>query len=237
MPRRALPRCAEEPDVASLASVLADASRTAMLDHLLDGAAHSIGELARLAGVSPSTASSHLNRLVDARLVATVRVGRERRVRLAGPEIAEVLERLAVLAAPQTSSRAIAPSRAARLRFARTCYDHLAGFLGVTVRAALVDRGWLYATSDTFEPTPALFEWLAGLGHPVAIDGSSRPLTRACLDWSERVPHVAGRIGAAIAAVFVDHGWVVPIRDTRALRLTVRGRKALARELAVAFPA
>ena len=233
MPRRALPRSSEGSDVTSLASVLADASRVAMLDTLLDGEAYSIGALARRAGVSASTASSHLRRLSAARLVAVAQVGRERRVRLAGPDVAELLERLAVLAAPRPAST---PSPTSQLRFARTCYDHLAGMLGVAVSAALVERGWLHATTDTFEPAPALFAWLAQLGRPVAITGSRRPLTRACLDWSERVPHVAGRIGAAIAEVFVDHGWVARIRGTRALRLTAGGRSAVVRELGVAFP-
>ena len=121
------------------------------------------------------------------------------------------------------------------LRFARTCYDHLAGVLGVSVGAALVERGWLHRTSDNFEPAPPLFEWLAAHGQPVLVAGR-RPLTRACLDWSERTPHVAGRIGAAIAEVFVAERWVTRVRGTRALRLTERGKSALAREFGVRFP-
>lgn len=238
MPRRAVPRSLGDPDVPGLATVLADASRAVMLDVLLDGEAHPIGALARRAGVSAATASSHLRRMVAARLVVVASVGRERRVRLASAEVAEVLERLAVLAAAPTGSRsAAAPSRTAQLRFARTCYDHLAGVLGVVVGTALVERGWLHRTSDNFEPAPALFDWLAAHDHAVPIaDGSRRPLTRACLDWSERVPHVAGRIGAAVAAVFIDEGWVMRVRGTRALRLTARGRAAIARELGAGFP-
>lgn len=216
-----------EANVASVAAVLADPSRSEMLDVLLDGQAHPIGVLARRAGVTAATASSHLRRLVDARLVDVDVVGRERRVRLAGPEVAELLERLAALAAPVTS-------RTGELRFARTCYDHLAGALGVAVRAALVQRGWLHATGDSFEPAPPLFAWLAVHGHPVEIGGHRRPLSRSCLDWSERVPHVAGRIGAAIAKVVVDAGWLARIRGTRALRVTTRGQRALADELGVA---
>ncbi len=230
MARRAHPRSHQDPDVPGLAAVLADPSRNAMLDVLLDGRAHAIGVLAQRAAISAATASSHLGRLLEARLVDVATVGRERHVRLAGPDVAELLERLAVLAAP------VGSSRAAELRFARTCYDHLAGALGVAVRAALVQRGWLHATGDSFEPAPALFAWLAEQGHPVEIAGHRRPLSRACLDWSERVPHVAGRIGAAIAAVVVDAGWVSRVRGTRALRITSRGRPAMARELGVAFP-
>lgn len=234
MPRRALPRSTQDPDVTSLAAVLADATRIAMLDVLLDGKAHPIGVLARRSEVTAATASSHLRRLVDARLVVVTSVGRERHVRLAGPEVAEVLERLAVLAAPP---RPRPSSRAAELRFARTCYDHLAGALGVAVRVALVERGWLHATGDSFEPAPALFTWLAAHDHPVVIAGHRRPLSRSCLDWSERVPHVAGRIGAAIADVFVDAAWVTCNRGTRALRLTANGRRAIAHELGVRMTA
>ena len=230
MPRRASPRSIADPDVTGLASVLADASRLAMLDALMDGRSHAIGALARRAGVTAATASSHLRRLVDARLVVATRVGRERHVRLASPDVAEVIERLAVLAASPTSRVPTA------LRFARTCYDHLAGVLGVAVGTALVARGWLHRTSDNFEPAPPLFAWLAAHDHAVPIAGPRRPLTRACGDWSERVPPVAGRIGAALADVFVDEGWVMRVRGSRALRLTTRGRTAIARELGAKVP-
>ncbi len=226
MPRRALARV---PNIAGIASVLADPSRVAMLDVLLDGEAHPIGHLARRAGITAATASSHLRRLVEARLVAIARVGRERRVRLASGQVAEVLERLATLAVPAGGG-----SQLDRLRFARTCYDHLAGVLGVIVATRLVDRGMLHRTTDNFEPSPAVFAWLAGHGYPIA--DSHRPLTRACLDWTEREPHVAGRTGAAIAAMFVGERWVARVRDSRALRLTERGRIALSRELGVALP-
>lgn len=234
MPRRATPPPSVEPDIAGLASVLADPSRIAMLDVLLDGAAHPIGQLAHHAGVTAATASSHLRRLADANLVAIAAVGRERRVQLASPDVAELLERLAVLA-PRPPRAWPGGPRAAQLRFARTCYDHLAGILGVTLATALVQRGWLYRTTDNFEPAPALFTWLADHGHAVAIAGR-RPLTRACLDWSERVPHVAGRVGAALAELCLARRWVIRARGTRALRVTDRGHAALAHELGVRLP-
>lgn len=226
MPRRASPIRSRDPDIAALAGILADASRVAMLDALLDGTAHPIGVLARRAGITAATASSHLHKLIEARLVVVAPAGRERHVRLASPDVAELIERLATLAGS-------AATRGDQLRFARTCYDHLAGALSIRVAGALVERGWLHRTSDTFEPAPALFTWLAERDHPVPITGERRPLSRACLDWSERVPHVAGRIGAALARVFLAERWVTHIRDTRALRLTDRGRVALARELGV----
>lgn len=235
MPRRSSPVPTRDPDIATLAGVLADSSRVAMLETLLDGDAHAVGVLARRAGITAATASSHLRKLVDASLVVVTTAGRERRVRFASAEVAELLERLATLAGPAVSWSAITRTRHDELRFARTCYDHLAGVLAVLVVTTLCDRGWLDRTTDSFEPAPALFEWLAAHDHPVPIT-ARRPLSRACLDWSERVPHVAGRIGTAIAGVFLAERWVARVRDTRALRVTDRGRVALARELGLTLP-
>ncbi|HEV7559637.1 MAG TPA: metalloregulator ArsR/SmtB family transcription factor [Kofleriaceae bacterium] len=232
MPRRALAPESPDPDIARLAGVLADATRVAMLDVLLDGDAHPIGTLARRAGVSAPTASSHLAKLEDARMVVVDRVGRERRVRLAGPDVAHVLEQLAALAAPARTHTPYTRRRADELRFARTCYDHLAGVLGVVVTTALVDRGWLRA--GDLAPAPALVDWLAEHGH--TIDSSHRPIARVCLDWSERVPHLAGATGAAVASVFVAERWVARVRDGRALRITARGRDALSDELGLTLP-
>lgn len=225
---RSVPR-QDVPDIAQLAGVLADSSRAEMLETLLDGQAHSIGRLGRRVGITAATASAHLRKLSDAKLVTVTTSGRERLVRLAGAEVAELLERLAVLATPSR------PAGREALRFARTCYDHLAGVLGVLVVGALTSRGWLHDTGDNLEPAPELFRWLADHGRAVEIAGR-RPLSRSCVDWTERVPHVAGRIGAAIASVCLDARWVVPLRDSRALRVTERGRVGLARELGLVLP-
>jgi DNA-binding transcriptional ArsR family regulator len=243
MARRANPVPRIDPDIAGLAGALADPSRVAMLDALLDGNAHTIGALARHADITAATASGHLRRLLDHGLVAVAHEGRERRVRLASPAVAQLLEAVAAIATVATAPAATAPAatpastrRARELRFARTCYDHLAGIVGVRVTRALVDRRWLRAGDDTFAAAPELLAWLADQGHPVVEDPRSRrPLARACLDWSERTPHLAGRIGAAIAELAVAKQWVVRVRDSRALRLTTRGRTAFARELAVTF--
>jgi DNA-binding transcriptional ArsR family regulator len=226
MPRRVLPRPLRAPVISGFAGALADPSRAEMLDVLLDGDAHAIGVLARRVGISAATASSHLRRLEEARLVTIEAIGRERRVRLAGPDVAELLERIAVLASPDP----VRVSDIDRLRFARTCYDHLAGLLGVAISTRLRDLGWL--RDD--EPAPALLAWLAEHGHAV-VDDTRRPLARTCLDWTERAPHIAGRTGAAIAAVVLQHGWVSRVRASRALRLTERGRREL-RAFGVALP-
>jgi len=230
-----------DPDIARFAGALADPSRAAMLDALLDGDAHTIGALARHAGVTAATASGHLRRLTDEQLVVVAREGRERRVRLASPRVAQLLESIAALSpaarpALAPAATTAAATRARELRFARTCYDHLAGVVGVGVTRALLDRRWLRAHDDTFSAAPALLGWLADHGHALADDPRSRrPLARACLDWSERTPHLAGRIGAAIVDLATAKQWVVRVRGTRALRLTSRGRAAFAAELAATF--
>jgi len=184
--------------------------------------------------VSASTASSHLARLEDARLVCVEVVGRERHVRLAGPEVAHVIEQLAALAAPPARAlTAGARRRADEMRFARTCYDHLAGVLGVMVSSALVRRGWL--RDGDFAPSAELASWLGS--HDMAIaTATGRPTSRACVDWTERVPHLAGAAGAAVANVFIAERWTVRVRDGRALRVTARGRRALADELGLHLP-
>jgi len=237
MARRETPVPRLDPDVARLAGALADPSRVAMLDALLDGRAHPIGALARHAGISAATASGHLRRLLDEELVAVDRSGRSRHVRLASPAIARLLESLAALAAPARPATAASASRASQLRFARTCYDHLAGVVGVRITGALVERAWLRDRDDGFTATQALLDWLAERGNPLPdAPGSRRPLARGCLDWSERVPHLAGQVGAAVAELALGQGWVVRVRDSRALRLTARGRTALAHDLGLTFP-
>lgn len=210
--------------ITQIAKALAEPSRVAMLDVLMDGDGHPIGTLARAARITPATASTHLQILVDAGLVSVARRGRERVVRIADADVAEILERLATLTEQQDHA----------IRYARTCYDHLAGVLAILVGQRLIERGWLHPTTDNLEPSPELLAWLADHGHPVAA--SRRPLSRACLDWTERVPHVAGRVGAALCAVFIETGWVSRVRDSRALRVTSRGRKAMASELGLALP-
>jgi DNA-binding transcriptional ArsR family regulator len=227
-----------DPDIARLAGALADPSRAAMLDALLDGNAHPIGTLARHAGITAATASGHLRRLTDEQLVVVERHGREHRVQLASPAVAHLLESIAAIAAPAPPPIVTAASttRARELRFARTCYDHFAGVVGVGLTRALLARRWLRARDDAFTAAPALLAWLADHGHPVSEDPRiRRPLTRACLDWSERTPHLAGRIGAALVELALAKQWVIRVRGSRAVRLTTRGRAAFTAELAATF--
>ncbi|OKI81585.1 ArsR/SmtB family transcription factor [Micromonospora sp. CB01531] len=221
--------------LAGLAALLADRTRASFCLALLDGRAWTAGELARAAGVAPSTASDHLTRLVHGGLLVEERQGRHRYVRLAGPSVAQLIEDLAGhVPAPPVPARTLrAASAGAALAYARTCYDHLAGRLGVLVHDALLDRGVLDRTGG-LALTPAGVAWLAGIGVPVEpLRTGRRPLVRDCLDWTERRPHLAGALGAALCARFLDLGWVV--RGTgRAIRLTPAGGPALAATLGLA---
>lgn len=202
------------------ARMLADGTRATVCLALLDGRAWTATELARLAGVSRATISEHLTLLVEGGLLSEVRQGRHRYVELAGPETARLLEELAGLtprpAEAATGLRAV--TRRAALARARTCYDHLAGRLGVAVADSMTERG-LLDWSDGVTLTPAGQRWLTDLGVTVERRGA-RPMIRACLDLTERRPHVAGAVGAALCRHAVDHGWVRRIAGDRALRVT-----------------
>jgi DNA-binding transcriptional ArsR family regulator len=227
---------AGDADLARVAGLVGDPTRAAMLVALLDGRPRTAGELGRLGGVAPSTASGHLAQLLDGGLVCCRADGRRRLYRLASPETAELLETLARLAPPTRPRSLRGVDRAQALRTARLCYDHLAGVLGVAVTEGLVGRGVLVVLPDgaSFDVTPAGETWLGGLGVDVAAARRRRrSFARACLDWSERRPHLAGAVGAGVARAFLGHGWVARRPDDRALVVTAAGRQAIWRELAI----
>jgi DNA-binding transcriptional ArsR family regulator len=222
------------PDVAPLAALLGDATRAAMLVSLLDGRPRAAGDLAACAEVSPQTASNHLSRLRAGGLLVLEAHGRHRYYRLASPQVAQVLEALAAL----QSSRAPVPPRLPEgLRVARTCYDHLAGVLGVALTEALLSQKYLVEDEPGYRPTPPGVAFLATLGVNVhRLDSGRRSFARRCLDWSERRPHLAGALGAALLSRLLTLGWVVRVPGGRAVRLSVKGRRALEREVALKLP-
>ena len=216
-----------------VAAAFADDSRAAMVDVLLDGCDHTVGELARAAGIRPSTAVAHVARLERAGVVATHRKGRERLVRLSGSEAAAAYEALSALAREERVVGLRAWTRRERLRLARTCYDHLAGRLGVAVTDAAVEAGALDAD---FGLGLNAYSWFGRLGVDLeALPRSRRPLVRVCTDWTERRPHIAGALGAAVCSAVLDAGWAARQPATRAVKVTPRGASSL-RGLGVALP-
>ena len=221
-------------DIAPVAALLGDTARAAMLSALSDGRAQAAGELAQRAGIAPSTASRHLARLVDADLLVVENGGRHRYFRIANADVAHAIEALALIA-PRQPVRSLKEANAgSALTAARTCYDHLAGRLGVAVTASLVDRSALAEENGGFETGAAATTVFGELGVDLdEVRSRRRPFALRCLDWSERRPHVAGALGAAIAARALEAGWVERRPGTRALRVTGPGREALAAKLDV----
>jgi DNA-binding transcriptional ArsR family regulator len=223
-------------DLAAVAALIADPSRAAMLDGLTGGVPLTAGELARLAGVAPSTASEHLERLERGGLVVSERYGRSRHVRLAGVHVAHALEALAAIAPPKRATGLRAWQHGEALRAARSCYDHLAGVAGVALADALVARRLLEPGDGGFAITRAGEEELAGFGLDIGtIRGARRTTAGACLDWSERRPHVSGALGAALLGELFDRRWLRRRTDGRALTLTPDGATGLASTFGVAL--
>ena len=198
-----------------------------MLDALFDGGERTAGSLARVARIAPSTASGHLRMLAEGGLVSIENRGRHQYVRLAGPQVAHALEALSTIAPTIASTSLRANDRALALRRARTCYDHLAGALGVALADALCAEGIL--TSDELQLTPHGARRLSEFGIDTAqLRRASRPVTRACLDWSEKRPHVAGALGASLCHELIARGWIIRMPEPRIVRLTPAGEKGLA---------
>ena len=213
--------------VATVARALGDESRAGMCLAMLDGMAWTVSELATVARVSVSTASEHLTRLVQVGLVTESRQGRFRYVQLASAEVAEALEQLTSLTQPAapTSLRGVSERR--RLAAARTCYDHLAGRLGVTVLDAFVSSGTV-RSSGGLALTRSGRAWFAEQHIDVdALESQRRPLVRECLDWTERRPHLAGSLGAAVCTLFVEREWVRRTTGSRALAVTPLGQRGM----------
>ncbi|MEU9014030.1 helix-turn-helix domain-containing protein [Streptomyces sp. NPDC048479] len=221
-------------DLAALAALLADETRASFCLVLLDGRAWTAGELARQAGVAASTASEHLGKLVTGGLLAEERQGRHRYVRLADERVAHLVEELASYAAPAADpaprSLRVASARSAMAR-GRTCYDHLAGRLGIAITQAMTVRGLL--RQDTgFALTDQGTAWFGELGIELKRKGR-RPLVRGCLDWTERKPHLAGIAGAELCRHALDTGWCVRIGSERAVKVTADGERALGELLGI----
>ena len=223
------------PNVSATAALIGDSTRAAMLSALLDGKALPAGELAYASGVTAQTASAHLAKLVDGGLLESETEGRHRYYRLAGPHVAQALEVLAAIrpagpvrAKPQTA-------RQKELRFARRCYDHLAGELGVAVTHQLLDRGLIVRDTDkSFNLTSAGVSWFQQIGIDVAaLNPGRRGLARQCLDWTERTHHLGGPLGVALLEAFSELGWLRRSRETRAIQVTLKGQFELRQRLGV----
>lgn len=221
--------------IAATAFLIAEQSRAAMLIALLDGRALPAGELARASGVTAQTASSHLAKLLEGGLISVETEGRHRYYRLADSHVAQTLEHLATIR-PAATARPKALSPAHRqLCFCRRCYDHLAGQVGVEVARALQDHDYIRPASEKqFIVTAAGAEWFASIGVNVAsIKPTRRGLARQCLDWTERVYHLAGPLGVHLMATLCANGWLQRSKSSRAVTVTPKGSSELKKQLGV----
>lgn len=228
------------PNIATVAGLIGEPGRATILGALADGQALPAGELAGVAGLSAQAASGHLAKLVDGGLLAVERQGRHRYYRLASTQVASVLEELAILAGPPPPRAPAARTlEAERLRQARTCYDHLAGELGVAVATALEARGLLApAEGKRLKVTLAGVAWFGtvlGLD-ATALKPGRHGIACRCLDWTERRHHLAGPLGTHMLRRCCDLGWLTRTPGSRAVRLTPAGGNNLRQRLGIDFP-
>ena len=216
------------PQIAEVAALVGDPARANMLVALLGGRALTATELAYAAGVSPQTTSGHLGKLSAARLVMLMKQGRHRYYRLAGSHVAHMLESIMHVAIDGPPRYQPCSKTDDQMRRARTCYDHIAGALGVDLADSMVAHDFLVLGDEAGEVTPAGTEFLTRLGVDLAAARAKRRVfCRPCLDWTERRPHIGGAVGAALAKRCLELKWIEQVRDSRALAITPAGRRGL----------
>ncbi|MEH7355608.1 helix-turn-helix transcriptional regulator [Neobacillus drentensis] len=216
------------PNFSYIAKLMAEPTRAIILDCLMNGQALPASELAYMAKVSHPTISSHLAKLVEGNLLVMEQHGRHRYYRLASKEVAEVIEKLGTIAPPVEIRSLRQSSQLKQVRFGRTCYDHLAGELGVKVTDALIEKEIVFLEDGLYAVTKKGKEWFLQFG--INIEEANikrRTFAKPCLDWSERRYHISGWLGSAIATRFFDHGWITKVEKTRAVHLTPKGIDAL----------
>ena len=222
------------PQIAEIAALVGDPARANILSALLGGRALTATELAFAAGVTPQTTSGHLSKLAAARLLVPMKQGRHRYYRLAGPHVGQMLESImnvALEAPPRVQPKSRLDDA---MRHARTCYDHIAGFVGVGLAERLVEREHVILGDEAGEVTDAGADFFAKLGVDLSVARARRRVfCRPCLDWTERRPHIGGAVGAALANRCFELKWIEQVRDGRALTITPAGKRGLLEHFAL----
>lgn len=215
-------------DLYKMASIINDQSRTAILLCLMDGGAHPASELAHFAKVKPQTASFHLSKLLEADLISVEKHGRHRYFRLINNDVAHALEQLLILT-PESPVRSFKELREQKvIHYARTCYDHLAGYIGVQVTDSLINQGFVERENLNFEVTPKGNRFFYDFGIDLEEQKKKhRTYARCCLDWSERQYHLAGALGNALLEKLFELQWIERIPKTRAIKVTPLGETGL----------
>lgn len=224
----------EENSFISVTSLLCEPSRAKIVWSLLDGRAYTAGELALVSDLSATAVSNHLSKLLHGNIVKVAVQGRHRYYSFASPEVAYVVEAMANLAELKPTRETAEVTSKRGVRYCRTCYDHLAGYVGVTIVDAMEVKGYLNNSDSTYHVAEEGWNWFAQLGiSEDSCKSGRRPLTRQCLDWSERRPHLAGSLGAHFLEMSMQANWFKKIRDSREMIVTSKGRKALCDHLGI----
>lgn len=220
------------PNLANVASIVSDPSRAAILTVLMDNRFHSAGELAYMARIKPQTTSYHLTKLIDSDLITVENQGRHRYFQIRNPEVAQIMETLLTLSPPAQIRSLKQSTEDRQVRYARTCYDHIAGYLGVQITEAFINKGFLTESNQEFLLTENGASFLTSFGVDISmVRKKRRSFSHKCLDWSERRHHLAGALGNAILELFLELNWVKRLPKTRALEITPIGKKALMENL------
>lgn len=213
-----------EESFVSISGLLCEPTRARMLWNLLDGRAYTATELAVTADISATSASNHLAKLLEANIVKVEIQGRHRYYAFANPEVAYVVESLANLADKRSLNKK--EKAISGVKYCRTCYDHLAGFVAIKFVEALEEKGFLYKTETVYDVTENGWNWFAQFEiFQVDLDKNRRPITRQCLDWSERRPHLAGQLGAVFLNKMLKRKWFTKVQFSRELEISAKGRR------------
>jgi DNA-binding transcriptional ArsR family regulator len=222
-----------ENDLGAMAALIGDPIRANILWALLDGRAYTASELAATVNTTPQNLSMHLSKLIKADLLSVEIQGRHRYFAFSRPEVAYAVESLAGLLPPKPKEAAVKEDPP--IRTCRTCYDHLAGRVGVALTESLVKQKLIDHIGNNFDPTTKGIRWFGEMGIDCdALKAQRRSFARACLDWTERRPHLAGSLGAAVLQKMLDENWLRRMSNTRAVLVTPKGRKALSELLHLA---
>jgi len=214
----------ENPNIAMLVTLLGEPSRAAILSYLLDGRYYTASELAYIAGIKPQTASFHLAKMIDSRLINLEKQGRHRYYHIHNHEVAQTIETLFAISPPPVIKSLRQASTLKNLRHARICYDHLAGQLGVKLAESMVANQLIVQKETEFVVTSSGEQFFSEWGIDLLkLKKQRRAFSRTCLDWSERQHHLAGALGHAIANHLIDLGWIVRTDKSRAIRVTDEG--------------
>ena len=212
----------------SVSGLICEPTRAKMLWNLLDGRAYTASELSSIADISATSASNHLARLLEADIVKVEIQGRHRYYSFSNPEVAYVVEALANLVNSDSGNKDKKEIALNGIKFCRTCYDHLAGYVGVKVVEALEQKGYIKKSGTLYTVTTKGWNWFSGLDiNKNDLENKRRPLTRQCLDWSERRPHLAGQLGATLLEKMLQRKWFRKVQFSRELLVTPTGRKEL----------